>query len=209
MRGAATTALTRPIDKLFQSTLPMRGAARMLRLMRQRLLFQSTLPMRGAAKITEQIRKITIFQSTLPMRGAAFLEDGQYTARVNFNPRSPCGERRRSPRLCCRLHSISIHAPHAGSGSTTDRNKGNLGISIHAPHAGSGGNPGSRKAGTGGFQSTLPMRGAAAAGCIHDVLPGQFQSTLPMRGAAMHQRNFIGFELFQSTLPMRGAATAR
>jgi len=56
---------------------------------------------------------------------------------------------------------ISIHAPHAGSGSDRRSQGGDSQISIHAPHAGSG-----RARTFHGkrlllFQSTLPMRGAA------------------------------------------------
>ena len=70
------------------------------------------------------------------MRGATRLWDKAMDA-VNFNPRSPCGERQDVVDVSAGTYEISIHAPHAGSDgfnyakSTVDP------ISIHAPHAGS------------------------------------------------------------------------
>jgi len=59
----------------------------------------------------------------------------------DFNPRSPCGERLFRVRAITMTASISIHAPHAGSGRKIK------GVLVYE-----------RK-----FQSTLPMRGAAQA----------------------------------------------
>ncbi len=81
------------------------------------MAFQSTLPMRGATLAEEVDKVVAGFQSTLPMRGATFLlvahpnfllisihapHAGSDIFNVagkplpfNFNPRSPCGERRR------------------------------------------------------------------------------------------------------------------
>ena len=56
----------------------------------------------------------------------------------NFYPRSPCGERRKSPRSLQPAILISIHAPHAGS----DRSRNHGRARTHV------------------FLSTLPMRGA-------------------------------------------------
>ena len=78
------------------------------------------------------------FQSTLPVRGATPQQSKKALKDCNFNPRSPCGERRfagsrglrspgyfnprspcgeRPPRPCEDPHRwrISIHAPRAGS----------------------------------------------------------------------------------------------
>ena len=55
----------------------------------------------------------------------------------DFNPRSPCGERRSRADLLIADDVISIHAPHAGSDGTRLAWPKIPGISIHAPHAGS------------------------------------------------------------------------
>ena len=56
--------------------------------------FQSALPLRGATdgeRIRDGIQK---FQSALPLRGATSPRWGCTAISGNFNPRSPCGERR-------------------------------------------------------------------------------------------------------------------
>ena len=82
---------------------------------RYRFQFQSTRPMRGATKAPQhRYLFLTKFQSTRPMRGATGHRATPLAATVNFNPRAPCGaRRRRSPRTWGNPE-ISIHAPHAG-----------------------------------------------------------------------------------------------
>ena len=124
---------------------------------------------------------------------------------ANFNPRSPCGERRQAPGRCRYMRVfqstlpvrgatgtynaqynrffISIHAPRAGS----DRlgrypEDAAIEISIHAPRAGSDHDHLCVGAEYVGFQSTLPVRGAThAAMSLYHLI--KFQSTLPVRGA--------------------------
>ena len=56
---------------------------------------------------------------------------------VNFNPRSPRGERRLLSKQPLIILTISIHAPREGSDYYTARYRGFRGISIHAPREGS------------------------------------------------------------------------
>ena len=60
------------------------------------------------------------------------------SGRLDFNPHSPCGERRSSDRAFQARIPISIHTPHAGSDAmlTIHIDTASL-ISIHTPHAGS------------------------------------------------------------------------
>ena len=78
-----------------------------------------------------------------------------------FNPRAPCGARRR---VCCppALRTfISIHAPHAGRDPDwEERDRRAKTISIHAPHAGRDNFRSTYVERIAGFQSTRPMRGA-------------------------------------------------
>ena len=56
----------------------------------------------------------------------------------HFNPRSPCGERHFNDVYSVLLDDISIHAPRVGSDFNTRAEDGNLYIiSIHAPRVGS------------------------------------------------------------------------
>ena len=100
----------------FQSTLPVRGATRRRCKAAEKQLFQSTLPVRGATIANTKCNNsphISIhapragsdlkgsampvspasFQSTLPVRGATIAKGEEEIAKLNFNPRSPCGER--------------------------------------------------------------------------------------------------------------------
>ena len=102
---------------LFQSTLPVRGATIYGMKCGSYIRFQSTLPVRGATAWRShllQILPISIhapragsdlltmtvlpisapFQSTLPVRGATNDTYKYLISDLDFNPRSPCGERR-------------------------------------------------------------------------------------------------------------------
>ena len=83
---------------------------------------------------------VILFQSTLPVWGATGGMSSSQRCPLNFNPRSPCGER-----------------PGQIEASFTS-----ISISIHAPRVGSDGQPCRRCFGNGGFQSTLPVWGATA-----------------------------------------------
>ena len=106
-------------------------------LLRHRRLFQSTLPARGATWTTLSISPRRRFQSTLPARGATPQDIKTKNIKADFNPRSPHGERQcASIRAgCCRTFQSTLPA----RGATRGRHRGQppLGISIHAPRTGS------------------------------------------------------------------------
>ncbi len=143
---------------IFQSTLPMRGATYRKPQCLIPMTFQSTLPMRGATNTFSDSWAAGLFQSTLPMRGATVSSQIGIDNLINFNPRSPCGERPSGLTFGGAI-IISIHAPHAGSDVEQAVYKILNTISIHAPHAGSD-NIFQNVFGIIQFQSTLPMRGA-------------------------------------------------
>ena len=64
-------------------------------------LFQSTLPVRGATRFAPDVCRGLLFQSTLPVRGATFGRRAGDSGAGYFNPRSPCGERRITFLVCC------------------------------------------------------------------------------------------------------------
>ena len=77
--------------------------------------FQSTLPA-GGATVAENVRLVLgQFQSTLPAGGATGHIDGKAIIHLNFNPRSPRGERLRALTAPGAVPDISIHAPRGGS----------------------------------------------------------------------------------------------
>ena len=83
----------------------------------------------------------TLFQSTLPLRGATHPHHQILVQVLDFNPRSPCGERPKKTETLYIVEGISIHAPLAGSDQRA---------ALCVPPLGR-------------FQSTLPLRGATAA----------------------------------------------
>ena len=123
----------------------------------------------------------------------------------NFNPRSPHGERLEVTEVDMQIILISIHAPRTGSDETPRVLNGGYPISIHAPRTGSDRQRETAARERGGFQSTLPARGAtheyhenhqARHISIHAPRTGSDRRT------ATHKRRH---ERFQSTLPARGA----
>ena len=121
--------------------------------------FQSTLPVWGATSRVSLWPGYTLFQSTLPVWGATAPAGGSGVRLLDFNPRSPCGERRApkaswarsglfqstlpvwgatySASVNDREAYISIHAPRVGSDPVHLEHLVLLEISIHAPRVGS------------------------------------------------------------------------
>ena len=78
----------------FQSTLPMRGATIRNLLIKWTTDISIHAPHAGSdTSSTDFWTFAVLFQSTLPMRGATSQKVVFFYGRINFNPRSPCGER--------------------------------------------------------------------------------------------------------------------
>ena len=105
-------------------------------------------------------------------------------------------------------YNISIHAPRTGS------DKKSFSAYQHSRYFNPRSPHGERPPTTSGtlfgwrFQSTLPARGATAAGQFFQAL-SVFQSTLPARGATDIDNKLQVAFTFQSTLPARGATFSR
>ena len=82
-------------------------------------IFQSTLPARGATRLNQFFFRCGIFQSTLPARGATMRANDSCTQKKYFNPRSPRGERLVRKSTLTGGGEISIHAPREGSDAPT------------------------------------------------------------------------------------------
>jgi len=95
-------------------------------------------PRAGSDCFLGDLRQFYIrFQSTLPGRGATLPNLIKIAPTLNFNPRSPGGERQVIEAGKSEEAKISIHAPRAGSDTTRRPARLKAGISIHAPRAGS------------------------------------------------------------------------
>ena len=145
----------------FQSTLPVWGATDAEGAKTFDVIFQSTLPVWGATQADVQERtEIILISIHAPRVGSDHHSDASFPGTIDFNPRSPCGERlvvysshsesksfqSTLPvwgatgfvrgRKTCRI--ISIHAPRVGSDvSLLYVLCAFLSISIHAPRVGS------------------------------------------------------------------------
>ena len=140
MRGATEHQKFFGAFALFQSTLPMRGATNDHRQIAVGahisihaphagsdkkadigfffpVVFQTTLPMRGATPDNDGTNGTIIFQSTPPMRGATRDGIAGSLLQRHFNPRSPCGERRRQPE---RMHERRNFNPRSPCGERRD-----------------------------------------------------------------------------------------
>ena len=128
---------------------------------------------------------------------------------MDFNPRSPHGERRLAGVKICRGSAdFNPRSPHGERRADNRRREEGKEISIHAPRTGSDKGGGKLIVIDGGFQSTLPARGATQA-CQRGIMRlVKFQSTLPARGATDVSELTGGSLTFQSTLPARGATDA-
>ena len=147
--------------RIFQSTLPARGATRAASRRQSRQQFQSTLPARGATPRRAHARKEdTIFQSTLPARGAT--HGGFYHRH--------------------RRHDISIHAPRTGSDVLRGRAAKPLGyFNPRSPH-GERQHQITIKSAETYFNPRSP-HGERQRLRASVLKPFTFQSTLPARGA--------------------------
>ena len=145
----------------FQSTLPARGATHGMQWHVWTTTFQSTLPARGATLGAEANAGRNGISIHAPRTGSDYSRDNYHCLGLDFNPRSPHGERPQVARLADEVvrnfnprspHGerppgdlfqswtgcISIHAPRTGSDDILLHVAiSDLSISIHAPRTGS------------------------------------------------------------------------
>ena len=149
------------MNKLFQSTLPVRGATVALVPHNPAMRISIHAPRAGSDSRPQILKsgEVSKFQSTLPVRGAT-LPMGDLTCPMDyFNPRSPCGERHYSLTIYYYEDIFQSTLPVRGATPCSPF--------YHILGA--------------KFQSTLPVRGATG----HDKRNERrqiFQSTLPVRG---------------------------
>ena len=168
-----------------------------------------------------------IFQSTLPARGATHVSCCITLSALDFNPRSPRGERREI--VASDFSQIRFQSTLPARGATDDCTgyRADEEISIHAPREGSDLTGQTWSCQSRDFNPRSP-RGERQCGKPTPKSCIRFQSTLPARGATFRQGHLdtlrrisihapregsdnlfpfghFAFLLFQSTLPARGA----
>ena len=148
------------------------------------LRFQSTLPVWGATHqghVRSDRKTISIHA---PRVGSDRVMGGFVDDKIDFNPRSPCGERLSPCINCAKVIVFQSTLPVWGATAFDHSRFAATAISIHAPRVGSD-----------------PMRSP------HFSHPCLFQSTLPVWGATNEDVVFVHKFVFQSTLPVWGATS--
>ena len=116
-------------------------------------------------------------------RGERHDKPANVNTRSHFNPRSPRGERPSGNKQCDRIIFISIHAPRAWCDNFV------RGKCVDASE----------------FQSTLPARGATSRPCLLVALTTYFNPRSPRGERRYICMAYLHSWRFQSTLPARGA----
>ena len=149
--------------------------------------FQSTLPARGATTHTGINRFDFQFQSTLPARGATSVLRKTRHYRLDFNPRSPHGERHLAKREPLPKKKFQSTLPARGATGLAESVCTAISISIHAPRTGSDDDV-ETAAKQGIISIHAPRTGSDLTAIIQPVVSEEFQSTLPARGATSNGR---------------------
>ena len=195
----------------FQSTLPARGATIVsAKNTLQKQKFQSTLPARGATVRVHQ--NVLVFVISIhaprtgsdcnrrcdgfaihaisihaPRTGSDTLMDGLLPEQLNFNPRSPHGERRLIKGFANISKTFQSTLPARGATLLHLSGHARSAISIHAPRTGSDTPPTPQGGSPMNFNPRSPH--GERLDCEVDVADSwRFQSTLPARGATSRTR---------------------
>ena len=96
--------LARPVSLIFQSTRPVWGATIRSSARSKRSLFQSTRPVWGATGVTVTFDDNSEISIHAPRVGRDTGNSAASTLPAYFNPRAPCGARRRVRPVCARSH---------------------------------------------------------------------------------------------------------
>ena len=190
----------------FQSTLPLRGVTRGVRLGRVGdLISIHALHEESDEFVVSSISSQQKFQSTLSMRRATFDVERCDHLRGRISIHALHEE---SDPLCCSTTPRSIFQSTLSMRRATIRvspYRHAAFISIHALHEESDRRPHHRSGRSPRFQSTLSMRRATSARSSWHTSWPRFQSTLSMRRATFKLAYPLAYDKFQSTLSMRRA----
>ncbi len=137
MRGATSylEAASRAVK--FQSTLPMRGAT--LSVLPEVLIIDISIhaPHAGSDAKFFGCHKILVISIHAPHAGSDDQKVSTQIHTYDFNPRSPCGERRARSIPATPQLTFQSTLPMRGATIFVMLKGANMTISIHAPHAGS------------------------------------------------------------------------
>ena len=196
------------LQRIFQSTLPVRGATTVRREPPCRVQISIHAPRAGSDCKEARRDRDTHISIHAPRAGSDSQVAKSLQSREYFNPRSPCGERRALAQMSDVTDRFQSTLPVRGATQHRQVQQGRSFISIHAPRAGSDVKPflsspaiayfnprspcGER---LGGFRDKIndfvisihaPRAGSDNFFTARSSAIVQFQSTLPVRGATMY-----------------------
>ena len=154
----------RAMDKLFQSTRPLRGGTSVSYSPGWTFRFQSTRPLRGGTgQHDAHVRHFLTFQSTRPLRGGTHKRANWRFSHRDFNPPAPCGAGQRDKVLD--LAALRFQSTRPLRGGTQTATISALTATDFNPPAPCGAGPKSALAPSSSvlFQSTRPLRGGTIA----------------------------------------------
>ena len=137
MRGATRLLLTCFSTGLFQSTLPLRGATRGEDVLHRCFRISIHAPLAGSDPKKNVLTRNTKISIHAPLAGSDHPAHLEIIIGHDFNPRSPCGERRWITEALRPPIKFQSTLPLRGATGRIKTFFSRWGISIHAPLAGS------------------------------------------------------------------------
>ena len=197
---------TLPLGKVFQLTLPLRGATEFCRGWGGFRGFQLTLPLRGATLEVGEFGDVVEVSTHAPLAGSDGVVHTPCVSKSCFNSRSPCGERLPWPCNFTRWLEFQLTLPLRGATSLDAAKHAKCQVSTHAPLAGSDRWVWGGGAVRSGFNSRSPC-GERRLSAHLQKSHLQFQLTLPLRGATNHSRNSGLLVAVSTHAPLAGSDT--
>ena len=111
------TSYQRAVKDIFQSTLPVWGATFCAEIIKLSMGISIHAPRVGSDLLRYQLYAFSTISIHAPRVGSDLTESLDTATPLDFNPRSPCGERPKPYGSRISYHTISIHAPRVGSDS--------------------------------------------------------------------------------------------
>ena len=170
-------------------------------------LFQPTLPARGATRITGDGFWRSEFQPTLPARGAT-PEYSILPVSVYISTHAPRTGSDLAEFVSGLREEISTHAPRTGSDGAFQVSDALSMISTHAPRTGSDMFTIPFIALTSDFNPRSP-HGERQQGRRHHDGPAEFQPTLPARGATERSKDIMDSAFISTHAPRTGSDSAK
>ena len=167
--------------------------------------FQSTLPLRGATRLLAETGRFLLISIHTPLAGSDAQVDAVHVRNVYFNPHSPCGERQ--VRNCAPSSATCYFNPHSPCGerlAESAKADSNASFQSTLPLRGATSQIAQRVKLQKNFNPHSPCGERRRDSTSHDVTR-IFQSTLPLRGATVSDTSKAFLERISIHTPLAGS----